>query len=254
MTQSPTEDGPPIHVLVVDDDEDSRLSLRIVLGRQGYRVTEASDGAEALAAMAAEQPDLLITDGMMPIVDGAALIAAVRDDAELAGLPIILVQGHPCVSRGTLAATDGVLETGSSPDDVLRMVGRLTGGPGPWVFGSRMDIYGPLHILGSHAEMLTMGRLGDADAELCERSRALVVEYAMLLRDAVEAPLDAWCRSLQAWRAGISIESSVRHLVEAAESGDYAQLRAIGVEVESLLGGHVPEPPSVTEAEGATDP
>lgn len=65
-------------MLVVDDDPDVLRLARRVLERQGYTVTTASDGVEALAVVAREPPDLLLTDLTMPRLDGVALIRELR--------------------------------------------------------------------------------------------------------------------------------------------------------------------------------
>ena len=67
-----------VHVLVVDDEEDARLLLQTVLEQLGARVTLASSAAEALAAMAKEVPDVLVSDIGMPTQDGYDLIREVR--------------------------------------------------------------------------------------------------------------------------------------------------------------------------------
>jgi two-component system alkaline phosphatase synthesis response regulator PhoP len=64
-------------VLVVDDDPDIRLLLRVELELEGHRITEAGDGAEALAAVTGDRPDLVLLDMMMPVLDGWGFLAAV---------------------------------------------------------------------------------------------------------------------------------------------------------------------------------
>lgn len=64
-------------ILVVDDDADIRLLLRLELSAEGHLIFEAGDGAEALAALAAERPDLMLLDMMMPVVDGWEVLRTV---------------------------------------------------------------------------------------------------------------------------------------------------------------------------------
>jgi DNA-binding response OmpR family regulator len=68
-------------VLIVDDDPDLRGMLVFALGDDGFRVREARDGAEALAALAERSPDCMVLDLMMPHIDGFAVLEAMRDDA-----------------------------------------------------------------------------------------------------------------------------------------------------------------------------
>ncbi|MEQ1785417.1 MAG: response regulator [Acidimicrobiales bacterium] len=57
-------------ILIVDDDADIRLLLRLELSAEGHQILEAGDGAEALAKMESERPDLVLLDMMMPVLDG----------------------------------------------------------------------------------------------------------------------------------------------------------------------------------------
>ena len=61
-------------ILVVDDDADIRLLLRLELVNEGHQITEAGNGEEALAAIAADPPDLVVLDMMMPVLDGWAVL------------------------------------------------------------------------------------------------------------------------------------------------------------------------------------
>ncbi len=63
-------------ILVVDDDADIRLLLRLELSAEGHHILEAGDGQEALASIAADRPDLLLLDMMMPVLDGWGVLDA----------------------------------------------------------------------------------------------------------------------------------------------------------------------------------
>lgn len=67
-----------LHILLVDDDELLRGALRLMLVNMGHHVTELSDGRETLRLCELEPPDLLVTDLIMPGVDGLETIAALR--------------------------------------------------------------------------------------------------------------------------------------------------------------------------------
>ena len=83
-------DGPAHRVLVVDDEEPTRTLLAEILSGEGYSVTAAADGYEALEKFRLEQPDLLITDLTMPVMDGYELCQRVR---EISQVPIIVITG-----------------------------------------------------------------------------------------------------------------------------------------------------------------
>jgi CheY-like chemotaxis protein len=78
-------------VLIVDDDFDFIEINRHILEAAGYRVTSAAEPAEALARMAPEPPDLIITDLMMTTIDaGFSFSRAIKEDPRFAAIPIII--------------------------------------------------------------------------------------------------------------------------------------------------------------------
>jgi diguanylate cyclase (GGDEF)-like protein len=77
-------------VLVVDDEPDKLLLLAFALENEGYEVRTAEDGAEGLAAVEAYQPDLIVTDVMMPRMDGYEMIRRVRSNPQTKFIPVII--------------------------------------------------------------------------------------------------------------------------------------------------------------------
>jgi phosphate regulon transcriptional regulator PhoB len=78
-------------VLVVEDEPDIRDLLAFHLEREGYLVTRASTGAEALRQLRATAPDLVILDLMLPEMDGLEVCRRLRADAGTAALPVIML-------------------------------------------------------------------------------------------------------------------------------------------------------------------
>ena len=90
-------------VLIVDDDAGIRTYLRRCLGPITHRICEAADGVEALAVARAHPVDLIVTDVVMPRMDGLELHAALRSDPAFASIPVLFVSGEPTrVPEGTL--------------------------------------------------------------------------------------------------------------------------------------------------------
>ncbi|MBE0612688.1 MAG: EAL domain-containing protein [Burkholderiales bacterium] len=81
-------------ILVVDDQQDNRALLVTLLGYQGYRMREAADGAEALAAVRGERPDLVISDILMPTMDGYEFVRRLRAEPALAATPVVFYTAH----------------------------------------------------------------------------------------------------------------------------------------------------------------
>lgn len=81
-------------IVIAEDDDDIRAILTEVLEGEGYRVLDASDGAAALDLVERVQPDLLLTDNMMPRLRGVELIARLYARQGQA-LPVILLSAVP---------------------------------------------------------------------------------------------------------------------------------------------------------------
>ncbi len=108
----PGESGVGKHVLLADDNADMREYVRRLLAAQGYRVEAVDDGEAALASARDHAPDLILSDVMMPRLDGFGLLRALRADANLAGIPVILLSAR----AGEEAKVEG-LDAGA--DDYL---------------------------------------------------------------------------------------------------------------------------------------
>jgi CheY-like chemotaxis protein len=114
--------------LVVDDEPDQRFLLRRTFERAGHEVADACDGAAALEAVREVLPDLVVTDMMMPVMDGAELIRRLRSDPATAGIPILAATGDAHLAGGADAvwqkpyrwqdlavAADALLKEGRGP-------------------------------------------------------------------------------------------------------------------------------------------
>jgi CheY-like chemotaxis protein len=92
-------------ILIVDDDDAIRDSLAMLLEDEGYRVHTAANGRAALALLECIQlPALAFIDLRMPVMDGVELIEAMRNDARLARLPVVVLS-----AASTVAAPEGLL-------------------------------------------------------------------------------------------------------------------------------------------------
>jgi two-component system chemotaxis response regulator CheY len=101
-----------IRFMVVEDNSNMRGIIKLLLSNYGCRhVMEASDGADAMEKMFNNQPDIVITDVEMPLINGFELIDALRkDDSIDPCIPIIMVTGHPSYEVVMKARNAGVNE------------------------------------------------------------------------------------------------------------------------------------------------
>ncbi len=76
-------------ILIADDRPSSRELLRLVLERAGYAVIEAEDGEKALDRARAVNPDLVLLDLQMPVLDGYGVLAALRGEERFRNLPVL---------------------------------------------------------------------------------------------------------------------------------------------------------------------
>ncbi len=76
-------------ILIVDDKKESLYTLKILLKRSGYEVIQASNGIEALERIKSEHPDMIITDILMPKMDGFQLCRKVKEDKKLKRIPFV---------------------------------------------------------------------------------------------------------------------------------------------------------------------
>ena len=116
----PAGDDRPL-VLVVEDHDGLRSFICDHLTAR-YRVVEAADGAAGLAAARAHRPDLVLSDVMMPELDGVALTRALRAEAALSDVPIVLLSAWADESStlaGLEAGADDYLTKPFSPDELL---------------------------------------------------------------------------------------------------------------------------------------
>ena len=108
-----------LKILVVDDETAARKGLVSLLSGWGYAVEEAADGREALEKAVAVLPSVVITDLVMPRLDGHALLKALREEAPFAA--VILLTGQGSIETAVAAMKDGAYDYLTKPVDVARL-------------------------------------------------------------------------------------------------------------------------------------
>ncbi|WP_223149326.1 ATP-binding protein ['Massilia aquatica' Lu et al. 2020] len=112
------------YVLVADDNADMRAYISRLLG-QRWQVQAVADGEQALRAARIRQPELIVSDVMMPALDGFGLLSALRADAALRGTPVLLLSaraGEEARIEGLNAGADDYLVKPFSANELLTRV------------------------------------------------------------------------------------------------------------------------------------
>jgi CheY-like chemotaxis protein len=120
-------------VLIVDDEDDIRavaqMSLEVVAG---WTVVTAGSGGEAVGLAAAEQPDAILLDVMMPELDGPATLERLRADPATSGIPVVFLTAKVQAADHRRFATMPVAGVLAKPFDPMELPGQVAGVLG-WV-------------------------------------------------------------------------------------------------------------------------
>jgi len=118
-----------VRVLIVDDEEDSRLFLRMVLEDEGAEVRTATGGEEGLAIAEAEPFDIMTLDLSMPDCNGLDVFAKLRKAPRLENLPVCIVTGHAelraLIYERTVPPPEGFLNKPVDPEPLVDTLRRI---------------------------------------------------------------------------------------------------------------------------------
>lgn len=117
-------------VLIVDDEKAITLSLGHIMTRAGYRVRVASDGAEALAAVAEDRPDLILLDIVLPVRDGYDVCETLRADPANDRTRIVMLTartGEAARRKAMALGADAYLTKPFARDELLALAATLLG-------------------------------------------------------------------------------------------------------------------------------
>ena len=114
-------------VLLAEDDRSVRRYLEVILQRAGFAVIVASDGLEAMKAALSSTVDAVVTDAIMPRLNGYELCRFLRRHPTLARLPVVLLSGveHPSESQDATERADAYLSKPIRPEELTGCIERL---------------------------------------------------------------------------------------------------------------------------------
>jgi two-component system cell cycle response regulator DivK len=117
-------------ILVVEDQEDLRGVLRVLLTGSGYEMIEAGDGSEGVAKAQADVPDLILMDIQLPVLDGYEATRQIKADANLKAIPIIAVSSFAMKGdeeKARASGCDHYVTKPYSPVQLLRVIRAFLG-------------------------------------------------------------------------------------------------------------------------------
>lgn len=120
-----TETKPRERILVVDDEPDIVALVVYHLAKEGYRVSSASNGSEALATARRERPSLIVLDLMLPGLSGFEVLEQLRDDEATAGIAVLMLTARkeePDRIKGLSLGADDYLTKPFSPQELVLRV------------------------------------------------------------------------------------------------------------------------------------
>lgn len=113
------------HILLVEDNAENRDMLSRRLLRRGFEIAFAVDGEEAVAAARASQPDLILMDLSLPVMDGWEATRILKQDATTARIPIIALTAHAMSGDREKALQAGADDYDTKPVDLERLLSKI---------------------------------------------------------------------------------------------------------------------------------
>lgn len=114
-----------MRVLYVEDNEDNVYVLKNRLARKGYTVLIASDGAQGVSMAASEQPEVILMDLSLPVLDGWEATRRIKADDRLRHIPVIALTAHAMTGDREKALAAGCDDFDTKPVQFDRLIGKI---------------------------------------------------------------------------------------------------------------------------------
>ena len=112
-------------ILIVEDNELSRDMLSRRLEKRGYEVATASDGEEGVAKARTDEPDLILMDLALPVLDGWEATRRIKGEGRTAGIPVIGLSAHAMADDEARARTVGCDDFDTKPVELPRLLSKI---------------------------------------------------------------------------------------------------------------------------------
>jgi len=118
-------------ILIVEDDTFLRELISQKLSNEGYDITEAADGEQGLKELEKEKPDLILLDLILPGLDGFEFLSKLKEDAQLSGVPVIILsnlgQKDDIEKALQMGADDYLIKAHFTPGEIVNKVKGVLG-------------------------------------------------------------------------------------------------------------------------------
>jgi DNA-binding response OmpR family regulator len=245
----------PASILITDDESGIRLMLRTALESDGYTVTEAANGREALEAIKTQTPDLMVLDLNMPVLDGMAVLEQMKMLAVAHKPRVIILTAYgsiPAAVRATRLGALDFVEKPTTPAELRKVVRSVLDEPEldspPEVV---VDIPGGYELALDRIRKLL--RLAEYDTAMtllmkaADRSEQQSAEYFNLLGVLYEAQ-KKWRLARKCYEKAINADEryeaargNLRRLLELRRFGRSSQGVLLGDEADDVWYAHLPE-------------
>jgi DNA-binding response OmpR family regulator len=241
-------------ILVTDDESAIRLMLRTALETDGYDVTEAANGREAVDAIATRRPDLMVLDLNMPILDGIAVLEQMKSMAAVARPRVIVLTAYgsiPTAVKATRLGAIDFLEKPITPNELRQTVRDVLDEPEPvYVSDAQIEASNYAKVLQRIRAMFRLADYPNAETLLtqaasCQDKQS--AEYFNLLGILYEAQ-HKWRLARKCYGKALTADekyepakTNMRRLIELQSFGRSSQAIMLGDESDDLWFARLPE-------------
>ncbi len=216
-----------MRILLVEDDDSLAAGLKEALGREGFVVNHVATGKLALAAVAAELPDIIVLDLGLPDMDGLDVLAALRGDGVRTSVLVLTARGE--LDDKIIGLDKGADDYLAKPFDMQELAARLR------VFERRLSTTSTSAILigeveldtAAHAVKVSGKTVGMPRREYMLLKTLMESSGQVLTRDALEARLYSWGEEV----ASNALEVHIHHLRKKLPDKLIKTVRGIGYTV-----------------------
>ena len=215
-------EGPRLKVLVIDDVQVNRAVVVELLGRLGFMASEVGSGAEGLEKARKEQPELILTDIVMPGIDGLEVTRMIRDDPALRHIPIIGLSASPSAVAGDGGRESGISAFVSKPVDFDALLAKMAALLElQWTYAPALDEAAPLDLSPEARFEVPVAQMDELYRLAREGNMRDIVRWAehAAAADPLHAPFAARLRQLaKAYQSKRILQLVEQHLAGDATS------------------------------------